>query len=92
MNNGGGGIFQVLDGAKDLVELGEFMVTEHTKTAEKSTLDAGLSYSKAENFDELNSVFRDFFKPSASGKVLEIFTDGSENTAALQAYMALFKH
>jgi 2-succinyl-5-enolpyruvyl-6-hydroxy-3-cyclohexene-1-carboxylate synthase len=92
MNNGGGGIFQVLDGAKDLVELGEFMVTEHTKTAEKSTLDAGLSYSKAENFDELNSVFCDFFKPSASGKVLEIFTDGSENTAALQAYMALFKH
>jgi 2-succinyl-5-enolpyruvyl-6-hydroxy-3-cyclohexene-1-carboxylate synthase len=92
MNNGGGGIFQILDGAKDLVELGEFMVTEQTKTAENSTKDASLTYIKARNFDELHSVLSDFFEPSESGKVLEIFTDTTENTAALQAYMALFKH
>ena len=30
MNNAGGAIFQILDGAKDLAELGEFMVTKLT--------------------------------------------------------------
>jgi 2-succinyl-5-enolpyruvyl-6-hydroxy-3-cyclohexene-1-carboxylate synthase len=92
MNNAGGAIFQILDGAKDLDELGEFMVTKQNKTAENSVKDAGLTYHKAHNFNELESILSDFFAPSATGKVLEIFSDSAENTAALQAYMALFKH
>ena len=92
MNNAGGAIFQILDGAKDLAELGEFMVTKQSLTAENSANDAGLIYHKAQNFSELNSIMSDFFQPSTSGKVLEIFTDAKENTEALQAYMALFKH
>lgn len=92
MNNAGGAIFQILDGAKDLGELGEFMVTKQSLMAENSANDAGLIYHKAQNFSELNSIMSDFFQPSTSGKVLEIFTDAKENTEALQAYMALFKH
>ncbi len=92
MNNAGGAIFQILEGAKDLAELSEFMVTKQKQTAENSAKDAGLTYLKAHNFNELDAVLSDFFAPSATGKVLEIFTDATENTAALQAYMALFKH
>ena len=92
MNNAGGAIFQILDGAKDLAELSEFMVTKQHITAENTAKDAGLTYLKAQNFNELNSILPDFFAPGAIGKLLEIFTDSTENTAALQAYMALFKH
>ena len=92
MNNAGGAIFQILDGAKDLAELGEFMVTKQSHTAENSAIDAGLIYLKAQNFNELDSVLSDFFAPSSTGKVLEIFTDAAQNTEALQSYMSLFKH
>ncbi|MHA8081570.1 2-succinyl-5-enolpyruvyl-6-hydroxy-3-cyclohexene-1-carboxylic-acid synthase [Aquirufa regiilacus] len=92
MNNAGGAIFQILDGAKDLAELGEFMVTKQRNTAENSAKDAGLSYLNAHDFNELDSVLSDFFAPSTTGKVLEIFTDATQNTEALQSYMALFKH
>jgi 2-succinyl-5-enolpyruvyl-6-hydroxy-3-cyclohexene-1-carboxylate synthase len=91
MNNAGGAIFQMLDGAKDLAELGEFMVTKQTFRAENTSKDAGLLYQKAHNFEELSTILVDFFKPSTQGKVLEIFTDTNENTAKLQAYMQLFK-
>jgi len=92
MNNGGGAIFQILDGAKDLAELGEFMVTKQSIRAENSAEDAGLIYHKAHNFKELDSILGDFLAPSDTGKVLEIFTDAAQNTDTLQAYMALFKH
>ena len=92
MNNAGGAIFQILDGAKDLKELGEFMVTKQLQTAENTAKDAGLTYFKAQKFKELNSILPEFWEPSETGKILEIFTDSTENTAALQAYMALFKH
>jgi 2-succinyl-5-enolpyruvyl-6-hydroxy-3-cyclohexene-1-carboxylate synthase len=92
MNNAGGAIFQILEGAKDLAELSEFMVTKQNQTAENSAKDAGLTYHKAHNFKDLDAILSDFFTPSATGKVLEIFTDATENTAALQAYLALFKH
>lgn len=92
MNNAGGAIFQILDGAKDLAELGEFMVTKQSQTAENSAKDAGLIYLKAQNFNELDSVLSDFFAPGSTGKVLEIFTDAAQNTEALQSYMSLFKH
>ncbi len=92
MNNAGGAIFQILDGAKDLAELAEFMVTKQSHTAQNAAKDAGLIYHQANNFNELNSVLSDFFAPSEQGKLLEIFTDSAENTRVLQEYMNLFKH
>jgi 2-succinyl-5-enolpyruvyl-6-hydroxy-3-cyclohexene-1-carboxylate synthase len=68
------------------------MVTKQHNTAENTAKDAGLNYYKAQNFKELNSILPEFWAPSETGKVLEIFTNSTENTAALQAYMALFKH
>jgi 2-succinyl-5-enolpyruvyl-6-hydroxy-3-cyclohexene-1-carboxylate synthase len=68
------------------------MVTKQNNSAENTAKDAGLTYHKAQNFSELNSILPEFWAPGTTGKVLEIFTDSTENTAALQAYMALFKH
>ncbi|MEY3645360.1 MAG: 2-succinyl-5-enolpyruvyl-6-hydroxy-3-cyclohexene-carboxylic-acidynthase [Bacteroidota bacterium] len=90
-NNAGGGIFGILDGAKDLPELGEFMVTQQTFCAKNTALDAGLDYFEAHNWNELNQQIQPFLAPSDRAKILEIFTDSTTNNQELQAYMNLFK-
>jgi 2-succinyl-5-enolpyruvyl-6-hydroxy-3-cyclohexene-1-carboxylate synthase len=90
-NNSGGGIFGILDGAKDLPELNEFMVTKQTFRAKNTALDAGIDYFEANDWDELNLHIQHFLAPSNRAKILEIFTDASVNTQELQAYMNLFK-
>jgi len=92
MNNAGGAIFKVLEGAKDLPELDEFMVTQQPFTAENTAKDAGFSYLKASNWIELESCLAQFLGTSSKGIILEILTNSTENTLALQNYMALFKH
>ena len=91
-NNAGGGIFSILDGAKDLPELGEFMVTKQTFRAKNTAFDAEIDYYEAKNWSELTSVLTHFLEPSSRPKMLEITTDLSENTQELQRYMSLFKH
>ncbi len=90
-NNAGGGIFGILDGAKDLPELGEFMVTQQTFRAKNTALDAGLDYFEAHDWNELNQQIQPFLAPSDRAKILEIFTDSTTNNQELQAYMNLFK-
>jgi 2-succinyl-5-enolpyruvyl-6-hydroxy-3-cyclohexene-1-carboxylate synthase len=90
-NNSGGGIFGILDGAKDLPELNEFMVTKQTFRAKNTALDAGIDYFEANDWNELNLHIQHFLAPSDRAKILEIFTDVSVNTRELQAYMNLFK-
>ena len=91
-NNAGGGIFSILDGAKDLPELDEFMVTNQPFQAKNTALDAGIDYYEAKDFNELNEQMGQFFEPSSRAKMLEILTDSEQNTTALQAFMQLFKH
>lgn len=91
-NNAGGGIFGLLDGAKDLPELGEFMVTNQTFRAKNAASDAGIDYFEATNWNELTKELTHFFEPSDRAKILEICTDSTKNAEVLQGYMNLFKH
>ena len=87
-NNGGGGIFRNLEGAKDLPELDEFMETQQGFTAENTAMDANISYFSAKNEKELD--LNTFFSNKGPA-LLEIHTNSIENTAELKKYMALFK-
>lgn len=87
-NNGGGGIFRNLEGAKDLPELDEFMETRQGFTAENTTKDAGISYFSASSAAELNL---DSFLNNQGAALLEIHTNSIENSAELKRYMSLFK-
>jgi 2-succinyl-5-enolpyruvyl-6-hydroxy-3-cyclohexene-1-carboxylate synthase len=91
-NNAGGGIFGILDGAKDLPELGEFMITHQPFRAKNTALDAGIDYLEVHNWNELNQELSHFFEPSDRAKILEICTDSTKNTEVLQGYMSLFKY
>ena len=90
-NNGGGGIFRNLDGAKDLPELADFMETKQNFTAKNTCLDAGIDYYCAQSFDEWNAIATQFFKTSQHGALLEIFTSSIENADELKNYMDLFR-
>lgn len=87
-NNGGGGIFRNLEGAKDLPELDEFMETRQGFTAENTAKDAGISYFSASNAGELDLYS---FLHNQGPALLEIHTNSIENAAELKKYMALFK-
>jgi 2-succinyl-5-enolpyruvyl-6-hydroxy-3-cyclohexene-1-carboxylate synthase len=87
-NNGGGGIFRNLEGAKDLPELDEFMETRQGFTAENTAKDTGISYFSASNAEELDL---NAFLHNQGPALLEIHTNSIENAAELKKYMALFK-
>jgi 2-succinyl-5-enolpyruvyl-6-hydroxy-3-cyclohexene-1-carboxylate synthase len=87
-NNGGGGIFRNLEGAKDLPELDVFMETQQGFTAENTAKDANISYFSAKNEKELD--LNTFFNNKGAA-ILEIHTNSIENAAELKKYMALFK-
>ena len=90
-NNHGGGIFRNLAGASSLPELDEFMETRQNYKAENTAKDAEMTYLKAENWEELESVIPIFLDPQNEASILEIFTDSISNAEALKKYMQLFR-
>ena len=90
-NNGGGGIFRNLEGAKELPELEDFMETKQNLTAKNTCLDAEIHYHSVRNFDEWDTISTQFFSPSQQGVLVEIFTNSIENADELKKYMDLFR-
>lgn len=90
-NNGGGGIFRNLEGAKELPELAGFMETTQNFTAQNTCLDAGLAYYSVRNLTEWKEISNQFLNKSKSGALLEIFTHSIENANELKKYMDLFR-
>lgn len=90
-NNGGGGIFRNLEGAKELPELNEFMETQQNFTAKNTCLDAGLNYYSVRNLEEWNSITAQIFDKGLQGALVEIFTNSIDNADTLKKYMDLFR-
>ena len=90
-NNGGGGIFRNLEGAKELPELEDFMETKQNLTAKNTCLDAGINYHSVRSFDEWDTISTQFFSASQQGVLVEIFTNSIENAIELKKYMDLFR-
>jgi 2-succinyl-5-enolpyruvyl-6-hydroxy-3-cyclohexene-1-carboxylate synthase len=89
INNGGGGIFRIIDGSKDTEHLQEFFETSHSSKSIKGIADMyHLNYFSAANNDELNRTLPLFFEEK-SVCVLEIFTNKEDNPKALDAF---FQH
>ncbi len=89
INNGGGGIFRIIDGSKDTEHLQQFFETSHSSKSIKGIADMyHLNYFSATNNDELNRTLPLFFEEK-SVCVLEIFTNKEDNPKALDAF---FQH
>lgn len=89
INNGGGGIFRIIDGSKDTEHLQQFFETSHSSKSIKGIADFyNLNYFSASNNDELNRILPLFFEENCVC-VLEIFTPQEDNPKALDAF---FQH
>jgi 2-succinyl-5-enolpyruvyl-6-hydroxy-3-cyclohexene-1-carboxylate synthase len=89
INNGGGGIFRIIDGSKDTEHLQQFFETSHSSKSIKGIADMyHLNYFSASNNDELTRTLPLFFEEK-SVCVLEIFTNKEDNPKALDAF---FQH
>ena len=89
INNGGGGIFRIIDGSKDTAHLEQLFETAHSSKSIKGIADLyNLNYFSAANNDELIQTLPLFFNQN-NVSVLEIFTPKEDNPKALDAF---FQH
>jgi 2-succinyl-5-enolpyruvyl-6-hydroxy-3-cyclohexene-1-carboxylate synthase len=87
INNGGGGIFRIIDGPTDSGHVEQFFEAHHTLEAGQFALTYGLEYYKAEDMNSLQSEFRKFIESTNSSiQLLEIKTPRLENSAILKKY------
>jgi 2-succinyl-5-enolpyruvyl-6-hydroxy-3-cyclohexene-1-carboxylate synthase len=82
INNSGGNIFRVIDGARQQKERSEFFETSTTHEFSNLAKHFNLNYFSARDEKELDEVWASFIKLNNRPSILEIFTDAevSANT------------
>ena len=86
INNGGGGIFRILPGAKDTQHFTNFFETKHSLNALHLCEMYAIEYASASDLKTLKLHLTDFYKTSERPKVLEIFTPSEVNDLVLKEY------
>jgi 2-succinyl-5-enolpyruvyl-6-hydroxy-3-cyclohexene-1-carboxylate synthase len=80
LNDGGGGIFRLLDGPDRMEFFEEFSVTHHPVSLELLSGAFGRRFSRATNMEELDRQMEALFTPVKGPSVLEVDTSASENS------------
>ncbi|MFQ5709492.1 MAG: 2-succinyl-5-enolpyruvyl-6-hydroxy-3-cyclohexene-1-carboxylic-acid synthase [bacterium] len=91
INNQGGGIFRILDGAGELPELERYFAMEHRLTAENTARDHGLNYTRCEDAGSLEKSLPQFFAPQEKPALLEIHTDKRVNEETFRKFKSLMR-
>ncbi|WP_034257892.1 2-succinyl-5-enolpyruvyl-6-hydroxy-3-cyclohexene-1-carboxylic-acid synthase [Altibacter lentus] len=91
VNNGGGGIFRILPGAKEAENFGTFFETKHTLTAKPLCELFGFEYTAVRDTAALEGALGSFFTASEGPILLEIFTPSEVNDTVLLDYFKYIK-
>jgi 2-succinyl-5-enolpyruvyl-6-hydroxy-3-cyclohexene-1-carboxylate synthase len=87
INNGGGGIFRIIDGARDSHLLEGFIEAKHTMKAEKLVKSYGFPFYGVKTIKELERKLPEFFKPHENKPVfMEISTPPEVNAEQYHNY------
>lgn len=86
INNGGGGIFRIIDGPSGVDELERFFETRHGFSAPHIAAAYNLNYSSARSVEELKEQLPLFYQGTKNASLLEIFTPSEDNAIALSSY------
>jgi len=86
INDGGGGIFRILDGPDRMPFFEEFSVTRHPVSIRHLSEAFGLKHLIARNFAELKSGLDDLFDTNTGSNVLEVETVNSENSRIFKQF------
>lgn len=88
LNNAGGGIFGMIKGPKSQDSYEKLFQTDQPLTAKLTAKEYGFEYVTAKNEEQLEDELKQFFKPSSSAKVLEVFSNPRKNEEIFAAYKA----
>ena len=91
INNHGGGIFRILDGASELPELAQHFEVEHNMTAENTAKDHDLNYFFCDNAKNLRESLSDFFKSQDRPAILEVQTDKFVNSETFNKFKSIMR-
>jgi 2-succinyl-5-enolpyruvyl-6-hydroxy-3-cyclohexene-1-carboxylate synthase len=86
INNGGGGIFRILPGAKKVEHFSEFFETKHSLTAEHLCTMFDIEYASASDYETMKLQLAEFYETSKRPKLIEIFTPSDLNDQVLRDY------
>lgn len=87
INNGGGGIFNILEGSRKSKQ-NEVFVANHKAKAKGVCLAFGVDYHFADSMTSLESIIKGFynFSDQEAPKLLEVDTSSVENHSVLMSY------
>ena len=87
LNNGRGGIFNLLKGLEGSPARNQFVAAEHHTSAEGICMQNNITYLKAENMDEMRQgIDTLLYIKSDRPVLLEVFTDSAEDERAYRDY------
>jgi 2-succinyl-5-enolpyruvyl-6-hydroxy-3-cyclohexene-1-carboxylate synthase len=92
VNNGGGGIFRIIDGPGKYREYREFFETPNELTLELLAKMHDVTYTAVKNSEELNRSLLSFYHDDSHAKLLEIFTDQETNAREFKSYIELMRN
>ncbi|WP_448518808.1 2-succinyl-5-enolpyruvyl-6-hydroxy-3-cyclohexene-1-carboxylic-acid synthase [Rhodoflexus sp.] len=84
LNNGGGGIFRMIDGPQGLSETDEFLVTQQRLSARSAAEDAGFTYLYINNKEQFAELLPQLLADSAAPVLMEVVTRQADNEKAWQ--------
>ncbi len=87
LNDGGGGIFRLLEGPDRMEFFEEFSVTHHPVSLELLAQSYGRNLRKINNKEELIAVLSLLFQPNSSFSILEVDTSNSENSRIFKEFL-----
>lgn len=90
INNGGGGIFRIIEGPKTTEALEKYFETHHQRTCEGVARMYGLDYFAAHKIDDLSVALPKLFS-SPHCSILEVFTPRLENDSVLKGFFSYIK-
>jgi len=87
LNDGGGGIFRLLQGPDKMEFFEEFSVTHHPVSIEMLAQAYGRSTQKALNMEELEEKLKVLFRPDSGISILEVDTSRRENSRIFKDFL-----
>lgn len=91
LNNGGGGIFRIIDGPNKVAERSRFLETAMEANVEKMAEQYQWNYLSAKDGVGLEIALKTFFNKENKRMILEIFTDAATNPEVLKKYWEFLK-
>jgi 2-succinyl-5-enolpyruvyl-6-hydroxy-3-cyclohexene-1-carboxylate synthase len=85
LNDGGGGIFRLLDGPDRMNFFEEYSVTHHPVSLELLSAAFGRRFARATRLEELDHHLNAMWKPGHGLTVLEVDTTASDNSRIFKA-------